>query len=66
VLSNICNAGRKPCRPSGFSEFHYDDAGADISEFIEIAGVAGTDVTGWSIVRFNGSNGAPYASPMTS
>jgi predicted extracellular nuclease len=47
------------------NEFHYDDAGADIGEFIEIAGVAGTDVTGWSIVRYNGSNGAPYTSPGT-
>jgi predicted extracellular nuclease len=45
------------------NEFHYDDATTDIGEFIEIAGVAGTDVTGWSIVRYNGSNGAPYASP---
>jgi uncharacterized protein len=47
------------------NEFHYDDAGADIGEFIEIAGVADTDVTGWSIVRYNGSNGAPYTSPGT-
>src|SRR5262245_23258257 len=45
------------------NEFHYDNNLADIGEFIEIAGVAGTDVTGWTIVRYNGSNGAPYTSP---
>ncbi len=37
------------------NEFHYDNTGADNGEFIEIAGPAGTDLTGWSIVRYNGS-----------
>jgi DNA/RNA endonuclease G (NUC1) len=37
------------------SEFHYDNAGGDVGEAIEISGPAGTDLTGWSIVRFNGS-----------
>ncbi len=43
------------------NEFHYDDAGADSGEFIEIAAAAGTDLTGYSIVLYNGSGGAPYA-----
>ena len=42
------------------NEFHYDNASTDISEFIEIAGVAGTDLTGWSIELYNGSNGTLY------
>ncbi|MEM8754238.1 MAG: lamin tail domain-containing protein, partial [Pseudomonadota bacterium] len=42
------------------NEFHYDDAGADEGEFIEIAGPAGTDLTGWSLVLYNGNGGAPY------
>jgi predicted extracellular nuclease len=37
------------------NEFHYDNASTDSGEFIEIAGPAGTDVSGWSIVRYNGS-----------
>lgn len=37
------------------SEFHYDNVGTDVGEAIEISGPAGTDLTGWSIVRFNGS-----------
>ncbi|MEG3166457.1 Calx-beta domain-containing protein [Sphingomonas sp. PB2P19] len=42
------------------NEFHYDDASGDEGEFIEIAGVAGLDLTGYSIVLYNGNNGAPY------
>lgn len=48
------------------SEFHYDNAGTDVNEKIEISGPASTDLTGWSIVRYNGSNPAAavtYASP---
>ncbi|HSK26943.1 MAG TPA: hypothetical protein VK894_08550, partial [Jiangellales bacterium] len=40
------------------NEFHYDNVGGDTGEFIEIAGPAGTDLTGWSIVRYNGVNPA--------
>ena len=43
------------------NEFHYDNAGSDTGEFIEIAGPAGTDLTGWSLVLYNGSTGAAYA-----
>jgi len=33
-----------------FNEFHYDNTGGDIGEFIEIAAPADFDLTGWSIV----------------
>ncbi|HEY5731862.1 MAG TPA: ExeM/NucH family extracellular endonuclease [Anaerolineales bacterium] len=42
------------------NEIHYDNASTDIGEAIEIAGPAGTDLTGWSIVLYNGSGGAVY------
>jgi predicted extracellular nuclease len=42
------------------NEIHYDNDGTDAGEAIEIAGPAGTDLTGWSIVLYNGSGGAPY------
>jgi uncharacterized protein len=48
------------------NEIHYDNIGADTGEAIEIAGPAGTDLTGWSIVRYNGStpaSGVVYTSP---
>lgn len=42
------------------NEIHYDNTGADAGEAIEIAGPAGTDLTGWSLVLYNGANGAVY------
>ena len=42
------------------SEIHYDNAGTDAGEAIEVAGPAGTDLTGWRIVLYNGSGGASY------
>ena len=42
------------------NEFHYDNTGTDVGEFIEIAGPAGTDLTGYSIVLYNGNGGAVY------
>jgi len=43
-----------------FSEIHYDNSGTDAGEAIEISGPEGTDLTGWSVVLYNGSNGAVY------
>ncbi|WP_104735394.1 T9SS type A sorting domain-containing protein [Hanstruepera ponticola] len=42
------------------NELHYDNAGGDVDEAVEIAGPAGTDLTGWTIEAYNGSNGALY------
>lgn len=42
------------------SELHYDNAGTDAGEFIEVTGPAGTNLSGWKIVLYNGSGGAPY------
>ncbi len=43
------------------NEFNYDPAGTDTNEFIEIAGLAGTDLTGWSLLLYNGNGGAVYS-----
>ncbi|MEL4308835.1 T9SS type A sorting domain-containing protein [Joostella sp. CR20] len=42
------------------NEIHYDNAGTDVNESIEIAGPAGTDLSTYNIVLYNGSNGTPY------
>jgi DNA/RNA endonuclease G (NUC1) len=42
------------------SEIHYDNVGTDADERIEITGPAGTDLTGWSVVLYNGNGGAVY------
>lgn len=46
--------------PVFINEIHYDNTGTDEGESIEVAGPAGTDLTGWSIVLYNGSNGTVY------
>ena len=40
------------------NEIHYDDAGTDAGEAIEIAGPAGTSLAGWTLVLYNGNGGA--------
>lgn len=42
------------------NEFHYDNKGTDRNEFVEVAGSAGTDLSGWSLVAYNGGNGQLY------
>ncbi|MFD3448655.1 ExeM/NucH family extracellular endonuclease [Microbacteriaceae bacterium 4G12] len=48
--------------PSGpfVSELHYDNAGTDTGEFVEVQIPAGSTSAGLSIVLYNGSNGAVY------
>ncbi len=43
------------------NEINYDPAGADANETIEVAGQAGTDLTGWSLVLYNGNGGVVYS-----
>jgi predicted extracellular nuclease len=42
------------------NEIHYDNSGTDSGEAVEVAGPAGTDLTGWNLVFYNGSGGAVY------
>lgn len=58
-------AAEKPVPPVAatpwINEFHYDNAGGDTGEFVEVAGAAGTNLAGWSLVLYNGNGGASYA-----
>ncbi|QBB69459.1 hypothetical protein ELE36_03190 [Pseudolysobacter antarcticus] len=47
------------------NEIHYDNVGADTGEGVEIAGPAGTDLTGWKVIPYNGSGGGLYAPDAT-
>lgn len=38
------------------SEIHYDNAGADANEAVEVSGPAGTSLSGWSLVLYNGAS----------
>jgi predicted extracellular nuclease len=42
------------------NEFHYDNVSTDVGEAIEVRAEAGADLTGWSIVLYNGNGGASY------
>lgn len=42
------------------NEFHYDNNSTDTGEFAEIAGTAGLDLSGWSLVGYNGNGGTSY------
>ena len=64
---------RNECReffgtPIFINEIHYDDdtGTGDINEGIEIAGPAGTDLTNWKIILYNGSNGSVYTTTLLS
>ena len=69
MLSGVSTANVAQAAPRSFSnptstifinEIHYDNAGTDAGESIEVAGPAGTDLTGWSIVLYNASGGVTY------
>ncbi len=56
LLGLTCIAAQSAVAQTVFiNEIHYDNAGADTGEAIEIAGPAGTDLAGWSIALYNGS-----------
>jgi 2',3'-cyclic-nucleotide 2'-phosphodiesterase (5'-nucleotidase family) len=60
-LQMIATHGVLAATPVFINEIHYDNSGADSGEAIEVAGPAGTDLTGWKLVLYNGGNGASYA-----
>lgn len=60
-LMSLVSAAPASAATSVFiNEIHYDNTGTDAGEAIEVAGPAGTDLTGWDIVLYNGSNGEEY------
>ncbi|MCB9307640.1 MAG: hypothetical protein H6565_13680 [Lewinellaceae bacterium] len=44
------------------NEIHYDNAGGDVNEFIEVAGTAGVDLADYSLFLYNGNGGGTYGS----
>lgn len=60
--SATTNVGTPPPTVSVWvNELHYDNESTDSNEGIEVAGPAGTDLSGWSIVAYNGNGGASYS-----
>lgn len=60
ATDNCDNGDNDPVNEIWINEFHYDNEGTDEGEFIEVAGPAGTDLSAYSLVLYNGSNGLVY------
>nr|WP_315207959.1 endonuclease [uncultured Flavobacterium sp.] len=59
-ITTLNNTTPTPAGAVFINEIHYDNAGTDIEEGVEVAGLAGTDLTGWKIIPYNGSGGVSY------
>ncbi len=59
ALSLLC-ASTAQATSVFINEIHYDNVGGDVGEFFEIAAPIGTDLSGWSVMLYNGSNGTAY------
>ena len=66
VLTGAVIAGQAAAQSVFINEIHYDNTGIDTGEFVEIAGPAGNDLTGWSLVLYNGNGGGPYRTTVLS
>lgn len=47
--------------PLFINEFHYDNAGTDTNEGVELVSAAGTSLDGYQILLYNGTNGSVYS-----
>ena len=52
--------GAPPAADPWINELHYDNSGGDTGEFVEIAGPAGLDLSGWQVLGYNGNGGGVY------
>ena len=59
-IGSVAPALAAPATGVFLSELHYDNDGGDVGEFFEITGDKGGDLTGWSVVLYNGNGGAVY------
>ncbi|MEL6435652.1 MAG: hypothetical protein AAFP99_02540 [Pseudomonadota bacterium] len=50
--------------PVRINEFHYDNGGTDVGEFIEIRAKKGFDISEVSVQLYNGANGTPYGDEL--
>ena len=61
ALTGTDNCGGGSVPPVIFiNEFHYDNIGADVNEFVEVAGTAGINLTDYQIILYNGNGGVVY------
>jgi hypothetical protein len=66
TLGILCNAQPAQAISVFINEIHYDNISTDTYEGVEIAGLAGTDLTGWSLLFYNGDDRELYGSKALS
>ena len=49
-LVSILIIGKVFCQEVFINEFHYDNSGADVNEFVEVAGTAGTNLAQYELI----------------
>eukprot|EP01084_Bolivina_argentea_P269998 458997_1 len=64
--TNVCQNSQEVSGNVWINEIHYDNAGTDTDEFVEIAGEAGIDLSEYAIYLYNGATGALYDGPLSS
>ena len=60
VFANDCGFDGNGAASVWINELHYDNAGADTGEFVEVAGDTGTALAGWLLIGYNGATGSVY------
>lgn len=60
LMFGLLTTGLLAQTPVFINEIHYDNSGGDVNEAVEIAGPAGTDLSEYQIILYNGNGGAPY------
>jgi hypothetical protein len=61
LVTNVNDNCMIPCATEPWiNEFHYDNIGADVNEFIEVAGPAGIDLSIYTLYVYDGFNGEFY------
>ncbi len=61
-LCLVAATGTASAQDAFLNEFHYDNDGADVGEFIEVALLSSLSPADYGIVLYNGNGGAPYNS----
>ncbi len=61
LAAQACNETTDACQPNVWiNEFHYDNVGGDVNEFVEVAADSSIAVGTVTVTLYNGSNGTSY------
>lgn len=60
IKVTVADVDEAPAINARINEVHYDNAGGDVGEFIEVRTAAGDDISQLTVELYNGSNGTVY------